>query len=412
MTLSAVTHTTPGIVVLPEGSVTSARGFRAGALAAGIKASGKPDLGLLVSDVPCVVAGTFTQNAFPAAPVVLCRERVAANGRAQALVFNSGNANACNGEGGLADAHAMAALASQALDLNRSLVLVASTGVIGHRLPMDRIQESLPRLTVTAEGGHDAARGIMTTDSHPKEIAVAVEIDGREVRLGAMGKGVGMIHPNMATLLAFVASDAALEPDYARAVLKRVVDRSFNMISVDGDTSTNDTCLLFANGLAGNAPLTGESSDAPRFEQALEAVCVFLAKSMARDGEGATKLIQVDVTGATTEHDARLAARSIVRSNLFKAAVHGEDPNWGRILCAAGYSGASIDPDRAALWIGDMQVAAHGMGLPVTKEEGRARMRGDEVFVRLDLGLGNATARAWGCDLTEQYVHENSAYTT
>jgi glutamate N-acetyltransferase/amino-acid N-acetyltransferase len=227
-----------------------------------------------------------------------------------------------------------------------------------------------------------------------------------------MSKGVGMIYPNMATMLAFIATDAALDAVFARAVLKRVVDRTFNMVTVDGDTSTNDSCFLLANGLAGNAPLTHESRDADFFTEALEGACVYLARAMASDGEGATKLIAVDITGARSETDARAAARAVVRSNLVKAAVHGEDPNWGRILAAVGNSGAQVDPGRAALWIGSLQIARDGVGLGVPRDEGRAQMSGAEVQIRVDLGLGDGAACAWGCDLTEQYVVENSAYTT
>ncbi len=396
---------------VPEGSVTSAPGFRAGAVAAGIKASGKPDLGLLVADCPCVAAATFTRNAFPAAPVALSRARVQA-GQAQAVVFNSGNANACTGEWGLADAEEMARLAGEALGVPSDLVLVASTGVIGHPLPMDRVRDGLRRVVVRPDGGHEAALGIMTTDSRPKEVAVRTEIGGREVRIGGMAKGVGMIHPGMATMLVFLATDAVLEPGFARPALKRVVDRTFNMVSVDGDTSTNDSCFLLANGLAGHPPLGEGTAGAERFVAALELACTRLARLLASDGEGATKLLEVAVTGARTEADARAAARAVVRSNLVKAAVHGEDPNWGRIFMAVGNSGAAVDPRRAALWIGSLQIARDGVGLGVSQADGRAQMAGSEVQVRVDLGLGSASARAWGCDLTEAYVVENSAYTT
>jgi glutamate N-acetyltransferase / amino-acid N-acetyltransferase len=397
---------------LPDGSVTSARGFRAAALAAGIKASGKPDLGLWASDVPCVVAATFTQNTFPAAPVVLSRERVRATGRAQAVVFNAGNANACNGEAGLRDATEMARLAAQRLGIEPELVLVASTGIIGQPLPMDRVRAGVPGLELSAANGHAAAEAIMTTDTRPKEAAVAVEIGGVQVRIGAMTKGVGMIYPNMATMLAFVGTDAALEPGFAQSALKRAVDNSFNMLTVDGDTSTNDSCFLLANGASGAAELNADSPDAERFVTALEAVCVILARKMAADAEGATKLLQVDVTGAATDADARAAARAVVGSSLFKAAVHGADPNWGRVFAAVGYSGAQVDPLRAALWIGDVQVARDGVATDAPKEAASAQMAGAEVLLRVDLGLGSSAARAWGCDLTEAYVVENSAYST
>ena len=397
---------------LPNGSSTSARGFRAGALPAGIKASGRPDLGIWASDAPCVAVATFTQNAFPAAPVVLSRERLNAQPHAQAVVFNAGNANACNGQRGLEDAREMARLAAEQLGIQPELVLVAETGIIGVPLPMELVRANLPRVQLKPEGGHEAAQAIMTTDTRIKEAAVALEIGGREVRIGAMTKGVGMIYPNMATMLAFIGTDAALDPSFAKTALKRVVDRTFNMITVDGDTSTNDSCFLFANGLSGTATLTQDSPDAERFVNALEAVCTDLARKMAADGEGATKLLQVDVTGAATDADARKAARSVVGSSLVKAALFGEDPNWGRVFAALGNSGAEVDNTRAALWIGSLQIARDGVGTGVSKDDARAQMHGSEVSMRVDLGLGSASARAWGCDLTEAYVVENSAYST
>ncbi len=408
-----LTSTTQSFQALADGSVTSARGFRASALAAGIKVSGKPDLGIWAADAECAAAATFTPNKFPAAPVVLSRERLAASaGRAQAVVFNAGNANACNGEHGLEDAREMSRLAGEKLGISPDLVLVASTGIIGLPMPMDRVRAGLPRLSLRPDGGHEAARAIMTTDTRPKELAVVLEIGGREVRIGAMTKGVGMIHPNMATMLAFIGTDASLDLPFARAALKRAVDRTFNMITVDGDTSTNDSCFLLANGLSGAPTLDASSTDAERFSQALEAVCTDLARKMAADGEGASKLLQVDVTGAASEADARAAARAVVGSSLVKAALHGEDPNWGRIFVAVGNSSAQVEAARAALWIGTVQVARDGRGTGVSKDEARAQMQGAEVQMRVDLGLGNATARAWGCDLTEAYVVENSSYST
>ena len=407
-----MTATSSEFTVLADGSVTSAQGFRAGAIAAGIKASGNLDLGIWASDSPAVAAATFTQNQFPAAPVILSRERVRADARAQAVVFNAGNANACNGEAGYAHAREMADLAAQLLSVQPDLVLVASTGIIGVPMPMDKVRAGIPKLSLSADSGHEAARAIMTTDTRPKEGAVALEIGGREVRIGAMTKGVGMIHPNMATMLAYIGTDAALDPDFARSALKRAVDQSFNMITVDGDTSTNDSCFLLANGASGAPTLSAGSADAARFQTALEKVCISLARKMAADGEGATKLLQVDVTGAASEADARAAARAVVGSSLFKAALHGEDPNWGRVFAAVGNSSARVDFLKAALWIGEVQVASNGVASGVSKADARAQMTGSEVILRVDLGLGDATARAWGCDLTEAYVVENSAYST
>jgi len=407
-----MTATSETFSILQDGSSTSAKGFKAAALAAGIKPSGRPDLGIWASDVPCVAAATFTQNAFPAAPVVVSRERINASQRAQAVVFNAGNANACTGDQGLQDSRETTQLAADKLGIPADLVLVASTGIIGLPLQMDRIRAGIPRLDLSADGGHAAAQAIMTTDTKQKDCAVSLDIGGHEVRIGAMTKGVGMIYPNMATMLAFIGTDATLEPAFARSALKQVVDRTFNMITVDGDTSTNDSCFLLANGLSGAPALTANSADANRFMAALEAVCTDLARKMAADGEGASKLLQVDVTGAATESDAKRAARAVVGSSLLKAALHGEDPNWGRVFAAVGNSGAKVDPSRAALWIGSVQIARNGMTTGVGKDDARAQMHGDEVTMRVDLGLGDGSARAWGCDLTEGYVVENSAYST
>jgi glutamate N-acetyltransferase/amino-acid N-acetyltransferase len=277
---------------------------------------------------------------------------------------------------------------------------------------MDRVRDGLPRLDLQYDGGHAAAQAIMTTDTRHKECAVSLDVGGREVRIGAMTKGVGMIYPNMATMLAFVGTDAALDPAFAKNALRRVVDRTFNMITVDGDTSTNDSCFLLANGLSEAPTLAAGSPDAERFVAALEVVCTDLARKMAADGEGAGKLLQVDVTGAASDADARKVARAVVGSNLLKAALHGEDPNWGRVFMAVGNSGAHVDAQRAALWIGSLQIARDGVTTGAAADDARAQMHGDEVTMRVDLGLGSGAARAWGCDLTEAYVVENSAYST
>lgn len=406
-----MTAVTDQFTLVDNGSSTYARGFKAGALAAGIKPSGRPDLGIWTSEVECVAVGTFTQNAFAAAPVLVSKERIA-SGRAQAVVFNAGNANACTADQGAADAREMAQLAAQKLGIEPNLVLVASTGIIGVPMPMSNVREWLPKLELAAEGGHAAAQAIMTTDTRVKECAVAFEVAGREVRIGAMTKGVGMIHPNMATMLAFIGTDAALDAGFAKIALKRVVDKTFNMITVDGDTSTNDSCFLLANGLSGVPTLTRDHRDAERLVAALEAVCTDLARKMAADGEGASRLLEVDVVGAASEADARTAARAIVGSSLLKAAVYGADPNWGRVFAAVGNSGVQVDPRKAALWIGSVQVASNGVSTGVAKDLASAQMRGDEVTMRVDLGLGDGSARAWGCDLTEAYVVENSAYST
>lgn len=406
-----MTATSEQFSVIADGSSTSANGFKAGALAAGIKPSGRPDLGIWASEAECVAVATFTQNAFAAAPVVLSRDRIA-SGRAQAVVFNAGNANACTADQGLADATAMAELAAQRLGIAPSLVLVASTGIIGVPMPMDRVRSGLAKVELSPDGGHAAAQAIMTTDTRIKECAVSVEVGGHAVRIGAMTKGVGMIYPNMATMLAFIGTDARLEQSFAKSTLKQAVDKTFNMITVDGDTSTNDSCFLLANGMSGAPTLTRDHADAERFGVALEAVCTDLARKMAADGEGASKLLEVDVIGAASEADARTAARAIVGSSLLKAAVYGADPNWGRVFAAVGNSGVRVDPRKAALWIGSVQVARDGVATEINKAAASAEMKGDAVSMRVDLGLGEGKARAWGCDLTEAYVVENSAYST
>ncbi len=399
--------------VLSGGSVTSPRGFRAGAVYAGLKTAGegKLDLGMLVADRPCAVAATFTSNRVAAAPVLLDRERVR-SGQARGVVFNSGNANACTGQQGLRDAERMAALAAAKVGAEAVQFLVASTGVIGVPLPMDKIDAGLAAVELSADNGYQAARAIITTDSRTKEIAVEVDLDGVTARVAGMAKGAGMIHPNLATLLGFLTTDAAVEPEFLRAALRRAVDDSFNLATVDGDTSTNDTVMLFANGLAGNAPLREGGSGAQAFEEALLEVCVFLARAIAGDGEGATHLMEVVVIGARSRDDARRVARAVTGSSLVKAMIYGADPNWGRIACAVGYSGAEIEQERLTISVGEVIVAREGMATPFDQAAAREHLRGREVRLGVDLGLGDASAVAWGCDLTEAYVVENSAYTT
>jgi glutamate N-acetyltransferase/amino-acid N-acetyltransferase len=395
-----------------DGGVTFAAGFTAGAVYAGIKTPGpdKLDLAILASDRPAAVAGIFTRNAFCAAPVVVSRERVATR-RARAVIANAGNANACTGEQGLADAREMAALAARKTDADPAEVLVASTGVIGVPLPMDLIRRGVEALELDADGGHRMARAIMTTDTRPKEVAVELELVGRTVRVGGMAKGAGMIHPDMATLLVFIATDAAVEPDFFQTALRDAVADSFNMISIDGDTSTNDTVIALANGAAGNEVVRG-GADGAAFSAALSHVCGQLAIAVVSDGEGATRLIRVDVVNARSPEEARRAARSVSSSSLLKAAVYGGDPNWGRVLCAIGYSGAAVDPARVDLHVGEVQLVRAGSPVPGSREAASDLMKQPEVHFLADLHLGQARATAWGCDLTEAYVVENSAYTT
>ncbi len=397
---------------IAQGTITSPRGFVAGACCSGIKqGDGVLDLGMLCSEAPCVAAGVFTTNKVKAAPVLLCQQRLAA-GSAQAVVVNSGCANACTGDRGLADALEMADIAGEKLGIRSEAVLVASTGVIGVPLPMDRVRAGIGQIVVSRHGGHQLARAMMTTDTVAKEIAVSTTIGGRETVIGGVAKGAGMIYPDMATLLCFVATDAAVDASLARAALQRAVDASFNMIAVDGDTSTNDTVLLLANGLAGNEPIRAETAEAELFEQALGEVCLHLAKCIARDGEGATKLIEVRVEGARSLREARLAARAVVSSPLVKAAVHGGDPNWGRIVAVVGRSGAEVELPRVDLYLNGLCLLRKGCPEPLDSAQSRQLLTGAEVFVRVCLNLGGEEAVAWGCDLSEEYVRINSDYTT
>ena len=399
--------------IIPDGHVTTPAGFRAGAVYAGIKTYGedKLDLGLLAADEPCTAAGVFTKSTVKGAPV-LVTQRHLANGRAQAIVVNAGCSNVATGAQGIADAEEMTRLAAEQIGCDPEDVAVCSTGVIGRPLPMERIREGIPRIELRTDGGAALARAIMTTDTRPKGIAAAVAVDGRRYTVGGIAKGSGMIHPDMATMFGFLTTDAPLAPGYCNAVLRRVVDRSFNMVSVDNDTSTSDTVLLLANGAAGGAPIDERHPAASAFEAALDAVALHLAKEIARDGEGATKLIEVRVTGAATPDQARAAARTISASPLMKAAVYGNDPNWGRVMMAIGRSGARIDLDRATVRIGEMVMYAQGRPHEPDGAEVRRALAGPDVLIAADLGMGDAAATAWGCDLTEEYVKINAEYTT
>jgi len=396
--------------LIPSGSVTSASGFLAGAVHAGIKNKDELDLAILCSEVPCKAAGVFTTSQIKSAPVILSHKHIA-KGRAQAIVVNSGCANACMGGQGLADARGMANLTAAKLGISPEEVLVASTGIIGVPLPMDKIKTGIPKIKPTREGGHDFCRAIMTTDTRPKEMAVQVDSRGTKFTIGGVAKGIGMIHPNLATMLCFIATDAVVSADFLQAALQKAVDCSFNMVSIDGDTSPNDCAFLLANGLAGNEPVDFDNGGA--FQEALNAVCTHLAKSMARDGEGATKLIEVIIEGAEDRAGARQAARTIAGSPLVKAAIHGSDPNWGRIVAALGRSGARVREDRLDVYLNDVCVMKQGCPVPFSKEKMiSALSNSDNVLIRLCLHLGNGQATAWGCDLSEEYVRINSSYTT
>jgi len=401
------------IEFIPWGTVTSPKGFQAGAIYAGINKKAKHglDLGILSSEVPGVAAAVFTTNRIKAAPVILCQERLQ-KGRAVAVVVNSGCANALTGEQGLADATEMAKLAAEGIGLSSEDVLVASTGVMGQPLPMKLIRAGMERIALFTDGGHNLAKAMITTDTIPKETAVAVTIDGSEFIIGGVAKGSGMIHPNLATMLCFLTTDAAVDLDFLKLALRKAVDISFNMVSIDGDTSPNDMVLIMANGLAGNEPISQGSGRADVFQQALDKVCIYLAKSIARDGEGATKLIEVTVNGAISDAEARLAARTVVGSPLVKAAVHGSDPNWGRIIAAVGRSSVEVVETKIDLYIGDIHVVQEGRPLPFSKQSLVRVLDRSEVPISLNLNLGTATATAWGCDLSEEYVTINSQYTT
>ena len=390
-----------------DGTITSPKGFLAGAAAAGIKTKGGPDLGILYSEKPCSVAGRFTKNRIKAAPVQWCQQCVAL-GKAQAIITNAGCANACTGEQGMRDAKAMAQAAAKKLGVSVDAVLVASTGVIGHKLPIDLIESGVKKIKLSAAGGHDLARAIMTTDTRPKEIAVACEEYGFTV--AGIAKGAGMIHPDMATMLSFLTTDADIDARLLDRLLGEAVDASFNMITVDGDTSTNDTVLILANGTRGVVKADTKAAEA--FAKALLKVCTYLARSVAADGEGATRLIGVKVEGAQSLADARIAARTIVGSPLVKSAVHGRDPNWGRIIAALGRSGAEFDPKKVDLYLDKIRFMSTGEPVPFDEKAASAAMGKAEVKVRVSLNGGRYSATAWGCDLSAEYVAINSEYET
>ncbi|GBD11098.1 Arginine biosynthesis bifunctional protein ArgJ [bacterium HR23] len=403
----------PDIEVIPDGSVTTPQGFLAGAIYAGIKTYGedKLDLGILYSEHPASAAGTFSTNKVLAGSVKVTQRQIA-RGTARAVVVNSGCANCCVGEQSIKDALETIALTARKLGVPQEEVLICSTGVIGVELPMGLIREALPKITLSREGGHAFARAILTTDTRPKEIALALSIGGRQVHIGGCAKGAGMIHPNMATMLAFLTTDAAIDPPLLRTMLKEAVDASFNMIDVDNDQSTNDTVLLLANRASGAPLLQPHTPEADLFQQALTQACVSLAKDIVRYAEGATKLIEATVEEAPTLQDARRAARAIVSSNLVKTAVYGGDPNWGRVMMAIGKSGTPIDESRVALYINDICVMEGGVPIPYFKNALVNSMKAREVRFRVRLGLGTARATAWGSDLSEAYVTLNSAYST
>ena len=397
--------------ILENGSVTSPRGFTAAAVAAEIKYTGRTDLAIVYSKVPAQAAAVYTLNRFKAAPLRVTEENIS-NGVAQAIVVNSGIANAGMGAEGMRLAREMSDCAAEALDIAKDDVIVASTGVIGMPLPMDRVKAGVQKAAkaLYPDGGHDVAKAIMTTDTVCKEMAVQLRIDGKLVTIGAMAKGSGMIHPNMATMLGFITTDVNIDNKALQAAFKANIDDSFNMVSVDGDTSTNDMVVILANGQACNTLLTEESPDFPAFKQALREICIEMAQKIAGDGEGATKLVECTVTGAATKEDARLAAKAIIASSLVKTAIYGNDANWGRIACAAGYSGAQFDPDKVNIFIGDVQVAQNGMGLEFDEAKATETLKQKKVNILVKFNIGTEEATAWGCDLTYDYVSINADY--
>jgi len=400
------------IKVIPQGTVTSPQGFLAGSTSAGIKSKSKElDLGLLFSRNPCTAAGVFTQNKVKAAPVLLSMETLKKR-QAQAVIVNSGCANAGTGEKGLEDAREMVSLAARKLGISADKVLVASTGVIGVNISVDKVRSGLENIKLLPTGGYELARAIMTTDAWPKERAVEIEFDSRRCVIGGIAKGAGMIHPNLATLLVFLTTDAAVEANFLQTALKKAVDASFNMVTVDGDTSTNDSVIILANGLAGNKSITQGTPVGRLFQRALEEVCVFLARSVACNAEGASHLIEINVEGAVSQLQARRAARTIAGSNLVKTAVHGADPNWGRILAAVGRSEIELDENKIDIYIGDICLMKGGKPQTFDKNEAQDLLRKMVVGIRVGLNLGSGRSTGWGCDLSEEYVLENSAYTT
>ena len=394
------------------GGVTAPSGFKASGVKARIKYD-KKDLAVIVSEVPAVAAGVFTTNKVKAAPVLLCAENLA-DYTAQAVVVNSGCANACTGDSGMEMARQMAAAAALNLGIKPSDVMVASTGVIGQKLPMDRIIPgiALAAGAVSSEGGHDAAEAIMTTDTVPKETAVQFKLGEKMVTIGGIAKGSGMIQPNMATMLAFLTSDVNIDPLLLNKALKFVADRTFNMVTIDGDTSTNDSLVILANGMAGNTRIEQEDVSFRIFRDALAEVCITLVKMIARDGEGATKLVEIRIRNAPSFTDAKAVAKAIANSNLVKTAIFGEDANWGRIICAVGYSGIDINPDRIDIYLGEEKVAENGAGLDFSEDRAKVILQQEHIIITVDLHIGDAAATAWTCDFSFDYVKINASYRT
>ena len=402
-----------------EGGVCAAKGFLASGIHCGIRRNKKKrDLALIYSEVPASAAAVYTTNLVKGAPLTVTKRHIS-DGIAQAVICNSGNANTCNADG-IEVAEKMSDLLAQNIAISPSDVIVASTGVIGQRLDVTPIAVGLPllvsQLGKDAEASKNAAEGIMTTDTVLKEIAVEFTAGGKTCRIGGIAKGSGMIHPNMATMLVFITTDAAISPDMLQKALSGDIQNTFNMVSVDGDTSTNDMVAIMANGLAGNETITKENEDYAEFMKALNTITVYLCRKIAGDGEGATKLLECSVNGATTLDTAKTVAKSVICSSLFKAAMFGADANWGRVLCAIGYSGADVDVDKIDVSFesaaGRIDVCVNGAGIPFSEETAKEVLSEKEINVIIDLKSGEHNATAWGCDLTYDYVKINGDYRT
>lgn len=417
--LYAIRYTKRGYMSVTKGGITAPKGFLASGVKAGLKKSGKKDLALLYSEVPAVAACAFTTNRFEASPIKVSKVHIN-NKTHQAIIVNSGNANCANGRTGDRDALAMTRFIAEVMDLDKKEVLVASTGIIGRYLPVEKVRKAIPELlgALSEEGGREFAESIMTTDTVSKEVALSVRIGGATVKIGGACKGVGMIYPEMhvrkhATMLCFISTDAAISKKMLESALGEAIKDSFNMVSVDGDMSTNDFCAVIANGLAGNRIITSKGRDYGIFAAALKDAAASLAKMIAKDGEGATRLLEIEVVGAKANEDARKVARKISTSNLLKCAVHGSDPNWGRIAAAAGASGVKFDPDKADIYLGGVKVLSNGASIKnFDKVRSRKEFLRDEVHIKVDLKSGSGRSKAWTCDFSKEYVAINSEYST
>lgn len=401
------------VYYIANGTVVTPKGFKATGVHAGLRYT-KKDLGVIVCDVPASCAAVYTQSHFQAAPLKVTQESIAAEQKLQAVVVNSACANACTGEQGLKDAYEMRELCAQQFGLPSHYVAVASTGVIGEFLPMEKIREGMKQLQPVAaeEGAHAFQTAILTTDTVMKQACYETTIDGKRVTVGGAAKGSGMIHPNMATMLAFITTDANIASDTLQQALRSITDVSFNQITVDGETSTNDMVVVMASGLAGNEELTPQHPEWMKFYQALKQTCEDLAKQIAKDGEGATKLIEVRVRGAVNDEEAKRIAKKIVGSNLVKTAVYGADANWGRIIGAIGHAEATVNPDCVDVALGPIVMLKMSEPQPFSEAEATAYLQNEEIVIEVDLHLGNGTGIAWGCDLTYDYVKINASYRT